>query len=316
MNAERDPGGQPVCWALIGPTASGKSAVAMALAQGQPVEILSVDSMQVYRGMDIGTAKPSAEERRRVRHHMIDVLDPSESCNVGRFCAMAEQAIAEIHARGNRPLLVGGTALYFKGLLWGLADAPSRDPELRRRLRAELREVGKERMHARLERLDPEAAARIHPNDVQRLVRALEVCELTGEAFSAGQGQFDSAPIRPHRMVGLRMERSALYRRIDRRVDSMMEAGLLEELKALRGQLGPQSRQALGYKELMQHLDGEVSLAEAVDRIKRNTRRFAKHQLTWFRHFPQVDWVQRAGGQDVVETARRCEERLMRLDTL
>ncbi len=171
----------------------------MELAAGEPVEIVSVDSMQVYRGMDVGTAKPTPAERARVPHHMIDVLEPEESCNVGRFCRMAREAIDGILARGRRPLLVGGTALYLKGLIWGLADAPGRVPEVRRRLERELEERGGAALHERLRRLDPAAAERIHPNDVQRLVRALEVCEASGRPASEGQVQFDGEPSLPTR---------------------------------------------------------------------------------------------------------------------
>jgi len=297
----------PACWALVGPTASGKSAVALELARRHPLEIVSIDSMQVYRGMDIGTAKPTAEERALVPHHMIDVLEPEESCNVARFCAMARQAIDDIRRRGRRPLLVGGTALYLKGLIWGLAEAPGRIPELRRRLERELAELGSRALHERLRRLDPPAAERIHPNDVQRLVRALEVCEGTGRGISVRQVQFAGEPQLSVAMVGLRLPRQELYRRIEERVDGMMRQGLLQEAKELRGRLGPQARQALGYKELMAYLDGRTSLAEAVALIKRNTRRFAKHQLTWFRHFPQIRWIGRPPQEDAAATARRCE---------
>ncbi|MFO8006397.1 MAG: tRNA (adenosine(37)-N6)-dimethylallyltransferase MiaA, partial [Candidatus Brocadiia bacterium] len=279
------------CRALVGPTASGKTDVAVELARRGPVEIVSVDSMQVYRGMDIGTAKPSEEQRAAVPHHMIDVLEPEERCNVARFRRMALAAVADIRSRGRRPLLVGGSPMYLKGLIWGLMDAPGRDPELRRRLRKEYQQKGGEQMHRKLARLDPEAAERIHPNDVQRLVRALEVYELTGEPISQGQEQFAGTPELPCRMVGLRRAREELYRRIERRVDAMMERGLLEEVRSLRGRLGPQASQAVGYKELARYLDGQVGLAEAVQQIKRNTRRYAKHQLTWFRHFPHVRWV-------------------------
>jgi tRNA dimethylallyltransferase len=263
--------------------------------------------MQVYRGMDVGTAKPTAAQRALAPHHMIDVLEPEESCNVGRFCGMARAAIEDIFARGRRPLLVGGTALYLKGLIWGLAEAPGRVPELRRRILRELEEQGGGALHERLGRLDPAAAQRIHPNDVQRLVRALEVCEATGAGISEGQVQFAGSPTLCTAMVGLRLPRADLYRRINERVDAMMEAGLLAEVEALRSRLGPQAGQALGYKELTAHLAGQMPLPEAVALTKRNTRRFAKHQLTWFRHMPQARWIELQDGEDVENVARRCE---------
>jgi len=279
------------CWALVGPTASGKSAVALELGRAHDVEIVSVDSMQVYRGMDVGTAKPTERERAAVPHHMIDVLDPEERCNVAKFCRMAMACIRDIQDRGCRPLIVGGSAMYLKGLLWGFMEAPARDPELRRRLREEYETLGGEVLHDRLARIDPEAADRIHPNDVQRLVRALEVCRLTGEPISRGQYQFEGEPRLDHVMVGLRWPRSDLYGRINRRVDGMMERGLPDEVRNIRPRLGPQSSQAVGYKELTDFLDGAIDRDEAVRLIKRNTRRYAKHQMTWFRHFPRLRWL-------------------------
>jgi len=241
-----------------------------------------------------------------VPHHMVDVLDPGQPCNVARFCAMAAEAAAGIVARGGRPLVVGGSPLYLKGLLWGLMDAPGRSPALRRRLTRECERLGPGPLHERLAMLDPQTAEQIHPNDVQRLVRALEVCELTGEPLSGRGGQFAGKPVVRHVMVGLRRPREELYRRIDRRVERMMERGLLREVAALRERLGPQSRQALGYKELVAHLEGGVTLAEAVELIKRRTRRYAKHQLTWFRHFPQVRWVDARAGTEPRDLAETC----------
>ncbi len=302
---------EPLCWALVGPTASGKSAVALELARRHPLEIVSVDSMQVYRGMDIGTAKPTPEQRALVPHHMIDMLDPDQTCNAGWFSRMALCAIRNICARGKRPFLVGGSSLYLKGIIWGLMEAPSSDRELRGRLRREIELHGSHALHRRLVRLDPRAARRIHPNDVKRLVRALEVHELTGGPISARQGQFEGRPRLRDRMVGLRCPRAVLYDRVERRVDQMMAAGLLEEVKALRGRLGPQARQALGYKQLLAHLEGQTDLDEAVRLIKRDTRRFAKHQLTWLRRFPQARWVDSAESEDLSEVAERCERALL-----
>ncbi len=302
---------KPLCWALVGPTACGKSAIAFELARRHPVEIVSVDSMQVYRGMDIGTAKPTMQERALVPHQMIDVLDPDQTCNVGWFSRVALRVIKGIQARGKRPFLVGGSALYLKGIIWGLMEGPSCDQGLRRRLCREAEKHGGHALHRRLTRVDPRAARRIHPNDVKRLVRALEVHELTGSPISARQDQFEGPPRLGDRMVGLRWPRALLYDRIDRRVDRMMEAGLLEEVAGLRDRLGAQARQALGYKQLLAYLDGRIGLDEAVRRIKRDTRRFAKHQLTWLRRFPQAHWIDVAEHDGLSEVARRCEKALL-----
>ncbi len=296
------------CWVLSGPTACGKTATALEIARLEPVEIVSVDSMQVYTGMDIGTAKPSLEQRARVPHHMIDVLDPEQSCNVGFFCRMALECIREIRARGRRPLLVGGTPLYLKGMIWGLMEAPGSHPAIRRRLRATAREHGSDELHRRLAEVDPEAAERIHPNDVHRLVRALEVHEVTGEPISARRDQFEGEPVLDHSMVCLAWPREVLYSRINHRVDEMLERGLVEEVRRLRDRLGPQAGKALGYRQITAFLDGKMPLAEAVRLIKRDTRRYAKHQTTWFRHFPQVEWVDAAVFGSAREVAGRCLE--------
>ncbi len=305
------------CWVLLGPTASGKTALSLWIGRRNPVEIVSVDSMQVYRGMDIGTAKPSPEGRRQVAHHMIDVVEPEESFSVGRFCRMALEAIEGILARGRRPLLVCGSPLYLKALLWGLFDGPPADPVLRERLRREAERRGVEHLHRRLGRVDAAAARRIAPNDLKRIERALEVYELTGRPISAQQGQFGARPRLDHVIVGLRWPRGVLYERIERRVDEMMACGLLEEVRGLAGRFGPQASQALGYKELLGCLRGEeADLPGQVGLIKRRSRRFAKHQLTWFRHFPGVRWVNVADEGDSERMARRCEFLFKSLDRL
>ncbi|NLW49456.1 MAG: tRNA (adenosine(37)-N6)-dimethylallyltransferase MiaA [Candidatus Brocadiaceae bacterium] len=298
--------GPEPCWVVTGPTASGKTEVALELARRHPVEIVSVDSMQVYRGMDVGTAKASMEQMAAVPHHMIDVLEPEEPCNVGRFCRMAREAMEAVWARGRRPLLVAGSPMYLKALLWGLLDGPGRDGSLRAELERLLAAEGSEGLHRRLAERDPHAAGRIHPNDVQRLTRALEYTGLTGRPISAGQDQFAGPPRVPHRMVGLRWPREQLYARIDRRVDRMMARGLPAEVESLRGRLGPQARQALGYKEFLAVHAGRCTAAEAVERIKRKTRRYAKHQMTWFSHFPDLTWVD-AECCSVQDLADRCE---------
>ena len=302
------------CWILVGPTAVGKTELSLALAHERPVEIVSVDSMQVYRGMDIGTAKPRPEELLQTPHHMIDVVEPQEQFSVGRFCRMADESIRGIRGRGNRPLMLCGTPLYLKGILWGLFDGPEADPDLRRRLRTEAQRLGVAALHRRLAEVDAATARRVDPNDLVRIERALEVYELTGRRISEMQSQFDGAPRMDYVAVGLRRERPELYERIERRVDTMMAAGLLEEVRGLMGRLGPQAAQAVGYKELACHLRGEMSLADAVALVKRNTRRLAKHQMTWLRRLPQVAWLDLAAGARAAEALAGCERVYESLD--
>ena len=279
-------------WVLLGATATGKGSVALELADRYPVEIVSVDSMKVYRGMDIGTAKPPEDERRRVPHHMMDVMEPDEKCDVGQFYRRAHEVIEDIKDRGKRPLLVGGSALYLKALIWGLFEGPDSSEELREKLRAEADEKGRHALHDRLKSVDPVSADKIHPNDLKRIVRALEVYELTGQPLSEQQNEdFGSEPELDCRIVGLWWPREQLHDRIEKRVQRMLEQGLEEEVRTLRGRLGPQASQAVGYKELMRYLDGEIDRSEAVRLIKRNTRRLAKNQETWFRKFPDVHWI-------------------------
>jgi tRNA dimethylallyltransferase len=279
---------------LTGPTGSGKSAVALELAERVGGEIVAMDSMTLYRGLDVGTAKPTAAERARVRHHLIDVLDPWESANVAWWLDRAAEACADIRARGKRPLIVGGTPFYLKALLCGLFDAPPADPDLRRQLEAEAERIGPPALHERLRVVDPTAAGRLHPNDVRRVVRALEVCELTGRPISDLQQTWDTPTFLGRRGQGpppacvvLEWPRDELYRRIDARVDAMLAVGWLDEVRRLRERpLGKEASQALGYRELMRFLDGAGGWAETIARIKTRTRQFAKRQLTWFRGLP------------------------------
>jgi len=279
----------------------------MALARLDPcLEIVSVDSMQIYRGLDIGTAKPTTAEQAEVPHHMIDLLEPEEPCSVGWFARQALAAVAGIQSRGHRALLVGGSPLYLKGILWGLEDGPPRDEAIRAELQREADECGSPALHVRLAACDPDGAARIHPNDAHRIIRALEVWQITGRPMLAAQDTFDGPPRLDHAMAGLRRPREELYERINTRVDQMMIDGLAEEVARLHTRLGPQARHALGYAELVAHQSGECTLEEAVAAIKQNSRRYAKHQLTWFRHFPQVHWLD-VGSDDSAETlAERC----------
>jgi tRNA dimethylallyltransferase len=295
---------------LTGPTACGKSSLGVELAERLGAEIISMDSMALYRRMDIGTAKPTAKERRRVPHHLVDALEPWESASVAWWLKEAACAVADIEARGKHVLFVGGTALYLKALLRGLFDGPPADLHLRRRLSEEADRGGGEALHQRLAAVDPAAAARLHPNDVRRLVRALEVWELTGRPISTWQQQWGPLQIAdcrlqietrqsaiynlqsaiPSRCLWLDLPREELYARINARVDRMLADGLVEEVRGLRELPHPLSReaaQALGYKEIVAYLEGRSTLAEAVTQIKTRSRNFAKRQGTWFRQLPE-----------------------------
>ena len=284
---------------IAGPTAAGKSALALELwerLQGR-AEIVSVDSAQVYRGMDIGTAKPDAATRTRVPHHLLDLADPAEIYSAARFAADARRLIAEIIGRGNRPLLVGGTMLYFRALLRGLSELPSADPALRARLEAEAAQQGWGALHARLAAIDPPTAARLHPNDAQRIQRALEIHELSGEPPSehfrrASAGAW-SGPVR--RIAVCPPELAQRRGRIEQRFHLMMEQGFLREVSDLRarGDLHPDlpSMRAVGYRQLWGHLDGDYGLDRAIELGVTATRQYAKRQLTWLRSEPDWLWI-------------------------
>ncbi|MFO0878733.1 MAG: tRNA (adenosine(37)-N6)-dimethylallyltransferase MiaA [Gemmataceae bacterium] len=277
---------------LTGPTGSGKSRLALELAPRLRAEIVAMDSMTLYRGMDIGTAKPTADERARVPHHLLDVLDPWESASVAWWLDKAAEVVRLIEQRGRRVLFVGGTALYLKSLLEGLFEGPPGDADLRRRLEVEAEQLGKQALHDRLAQVDPPTAARLHPNDVRRVIRALEVHSLTGQPISAWQTQWSqnrTSPAESQRFQCLDLPREVLYDRINRRVEEMIAQGWLDEVRRLRDLERPLSReasQALGYNELMAHLEGRCSLTEAVTTIQTRSRQFAKRQLTWFRNLP------------------------------
>jgi len=272
----------------MGPTASGKSALAATLAGRFPVEIVSVDSAQVYRGMDVGTAKPSAAERRAVPHHLIDILDPTESYSAAQFRADALKLIREISARGRTPLLVGGTMLYFKALREGLSDLPDSDPAVRAQIDAEAAERGWPALHAQLAKIDAPAAARLKPTDAQRIQRALEIHRVTGKPMSKLLGRKKSAL--PFRLIELALvpsDRAALHRRIEERFEAMLERGLVEELRSLRERYalrpGLPSMRCVGYRQAWQFIEEEIDRGELRDRGIFATRQLAKRQLTWLR---------------------------------
>jgi tRNA dimethylallyltransferase len=284
--------GLPARVAVLGPTASGKSSVALAVAEGMTdVELISIDSMQVYRGMDIGTAKPTAADQARVPHHLIDLVDANEEFAVAEFQRAYATALADIEERGHRALLVGGTGLYHRAAVDGL-DLPGEWPEIRSRLQAEADQIGVPALHARLEAADPVAASRIEPNNLRRIVRALEVCEGSGHRFSSFGPGLDIYPPSPVAQIGLRWDRAVLSGRIEQRVHRMIDQGLVAEVAGLAANgLSKTAAQALGYKELLAHLDGSMSLGEAVDQIIVRTRQFAVRQLRWFQRDPRVRWV-------------------------
>jgi len=304
--AAATPGPFPVI-AVVGPTGSGKSALAEDIAVALDGEVVSADSMQVYRGMDIGTAKPTPAEQARVRHHLIDLVDPTETFTVSRFVELADATIADARKRGMPLIAAGGTPLYYKSLFHGLFEGPGADPALRARLKT----VGNAELHHRLTQVDPAAAARIHVNDTKRLIRALEVYELTGRPISELQTEW-SAPAARHPALwfGLHWEREALNRRINARVKQMIAAGWVEETRALldrHGTLSQTAAEATGYHELIQHLAGQLTLEEAIEQIKIATRQLAKRQLKWFRRFEAVTWLD--GTQPPERLAERIIER-------
>ena len=282
---------------IAGPTASGKTALAATLAKELNGEVVSCDSMQVYRGMDIGTAKATEEEMRGVPHHMLDVVSPKESYSVGRYVQEAGAWAEDIAQRGKMPVVVGGTGLYMDSLVRGIdfAESPG-DDSLRRELEGIGRSRGGEALLDMLKEFDPEAAACIHPNNLKRIIRAIEIYRLTGKTITRHD---EESRLRPDAFEAVRIvlsfeDREKLYERIDRRVDIMMERGLLEEVRALlEGGLSRESTAmaAIGYKELAEYLDGECSLEDAVQRIKQGSRRYAKRQLTWFRRYGDAKWI-------------------------
>ena len=291
----------PVAYALLGPTASGKSRLAMQLASIHPIEIVSVDSAQVYRGMNIGTAKPSAEERHAVPHHLIDLLDPTESYSAGRFRQDAIRAVGEIHARGRIPLLVGGTMLYYRALSEGLDALPPANPEVRKQIDAEAATKGWPALHAELMKVDPQSAARLKPGDAQRIQRALEVHRTTGKPLSGFQGQPKAALSFEIKAYSLTSEnRSELHQRIADRFDAMLRAGLVDELKSLREQFqllaGMPSMRCVGYRQAWEFLEGNCTESELRETGIAATRQLAKRQFTWLRSLPGVEPAERLAG--------------------
>lgn len=282
-------------WFLVGPTAAGKTGVAIELAKRLSAEIISLDSMAVYRGLDIGTAKPSAAEQAAVPHHLVDVLDPHQEYSLADYLAAARSAAEQITAPGRTALFVGGTPLYLKALLRGMFVGPPADWNLRREWDQRAAQQPPDWLQAQLAEVDPSAAKKLHANDTRRIIRALEVFAKTGRRMSDWQQQFNlPQPQSACRVFVLDWPRAELYRRINARVDAMFAAGLVAEVEALRARgvtLGRTAQQALGYREVLEHVDGQRDLAATVELIQNRTRAFARRQLTWFRSLSECRWI-------------------------
>lgn len=299
--------------AVVGPTASGKTSLAIRLAERLDTEIVSADSMQFYRGMEIGTGAPSPEELTRVKHHFVGFLDPSDDFSAGAYELAARSVVADLNAGGKPAIVVGGSGLYVSALIDGLFPGPGKDETIRRRLQEEAEEGGVPGLYARLQEVDPDYANAINPNDLRRIVRALEVFEITGTPLSVlhREHRETSASLEAVQ-VALEYPRDVLYGRIEARVDAMIEMGLVEEVQRLldAGHAPHIERlRSLGYREVASHLRGECSIEEAVELMKRNTRRYAKRQITWFRGDPRVQWLPVTDDtslDDLVEAALRA----------
>ena len=292
---------------ILGPTAVGKSRVAVEVAKAFETEVLTADSRQVYRGMDIGTDKPAQEERQAVPHRLIDLVNPDEPFNAGLYRGQAVDEIDRLYRDHRLPLVVGGTGLYVRTLLKGLCDAPPADPMLRAALRREANEQGLDRLYARLIGVDPVAASRLHPRDESKVIRALEVYQLSGRRMSEFQQEHAFAE-RPFSslIIGLNRDRDVLYRRIEERIDWQLAHGLIEEttcLLSLGYQRESSAMKGLGYRQVAEHLAGEYDAAEMVRRFKRDTRHFSKRQMTWFRKEPGVQWLAIENSDSVAHTA-------------
>lgn len=294
-------GGEPLV-ALVGVTASGKTDLALQLAERTGREIVSMDSMLVYRGMDVGTAKPTATERARVRHHLIDRVAPNESYDARCYLLDVAEVAADLRQRGARPLFVGGTGFYLKLLCDGMFEGPPVDPQVRSEIEARGARDGWQRLHAELLEQDPESGRRIHPNDHKRVVRALEVFAQTGRTLSSWQSQWSESVDRPRCLLGLEPDPELYAERVKLRIEKMLRAGWVDEVRGIRdgGGFSPSSVQALGYPDLLEHLDQPLPEPELVERIAAKTRQFARRQRTWWRRFKDLHWLTGELGQEAL----------------
>ena len=304
---------------ILGVTGTGKGRLAFELAESIGAEIISIDSMKVYRRMDIGTAKPPKEARERINYHLIDVVEPSDSFSVGLFLDAALPAIEQIKRRKRKIIGVGGTALYIKALLYGLFDGPGTQKEIRNNLHTRAKAEGLEQLYRELAQIDPVAAERIGSNDAKRIIRALEVYKITGKPISSLQTQFTAEKtIHNWTVIGLRREKNEANRRINKRVKKMIADGLVDEVKSLLAEEEPLSRQArcaIGYAEIIDYLNGEMSLEDATELIKKNTRRLAKNQRTWFKTFRDVNWLDIEAEEPDEEIFKRTKALLVAHDS-
>jgi len=308
-----EPAAEPLLVVILGPTASGKTVLSLALAEKFSGEIVNCDSVAMYREFDIGTAKPSVGERARVQHHLVDCVDPWQDVTAGEYAREARAVLAEIKSRNHLPIVVGGTGLYLRALLEGLFPGPQRSQELRERLRERAASHGSEYLHRILQRLDPNAANRVHPNDAPKLIRAIEVCLASRQKMSElwRQGR---DPLQGFRIlrIGLDPDRATLYRRINQRAAQMFEQGLTEETQRLASKYGEKARPlaSLGYKQAMQFLRGELTRDQAVQAAQQAHRNYAKRQMTWFRREPDVTWLRGFGDDEQImrKVVARCKE--------
>jgi tRNA dimethylallyltransferase len=299
---------------IVGPTAVGKSRIAIEIAKRFETEIVTADSRQVYRGMDVGTDKPHQETRQGIPHHLIDLVNPDDSFNAGLFRRHAVETIEQLHQRRQLPLVVGGTGLYVRTLLQGLCEAPPADPAVRAQLREDARAQGHDGFYARLVAADPVTASKLHPRDTSKVIRALEVSQLSGRAMSDFQQRhgFSERPF-SSLVIGLNRDRDALYRRIEERIDWQLAHGLLQETQRLLDQGYKRdcaAMKGLGYRQVAAHLAGEYDQAEMVRRFKRDTRHFAKRQMTWFRREPEISWLMVSESETTAETVDRVSHRI------
>lgn len=308
VGKERSVNRFPIIPFIVGPTAVGKTATAIELAQRLDGEIISIDSRQVYRGLSVGTAKPTLRQQKEIPHHLIDILEPTEQISAGAYREMALEKVAEIRSRGKLPIFVGGSGMYVKAVVQGIFEESVTDHRVRNRLKRELREKGTAALYNRLLEIDPDLAIKTHINDVKRIIRALEIYAITGKAPSAHYRGQNTNPPFPYQIFVLTMERQLLYHRINERVDRMIAEGLVDEVVNLLNAGFRKNLDALltlGYREVINYLDGECNFNDMVANIKRNTRRYAKRQLTWFRNQLEAEWIEIKPERDIAEISQQ-----------